>query len=503
MQEKSPAALTPGMSEYPAMPGGTDLAGQVKGAFFWRSGSQIVAQAISWAVTLLVVRILDPSDYGLFAMTEVIMVFLTFLSGYGFASSLIQAEKVEPLQVRQAFGMLLLLNGALAIVQVAIAPLAADYFGQAEISDMLRWQALLYLATPFSVIPEVLLARGLKFKTPAIVGIISAALGAGCAAILAFNGAGVWTLVFTPIVIFWSRAILLVAATRILVVPSFNFKGAEAMLAYGSTLLASHFFWVIQSQADIFIAGRMFDPHALGLYAEALFLTQIFASRFVPPLNQVAFPAYAGMQNDKAKLAAAFLTAVRLVMLLALPLYFGLAVTANEAVATLFGPKWVDMAPLVSILSLAMPVMTLQILFPTALNAVGQPRVTARISLFGAILMPATFLVAAQFGPSGVAFGWLFAFPILAAFTYLQARHHLAITLSDLVQAMGPSFAAAAAMAAAVWLLKESLPQLPAPVALIILATAGIVCYGGLLRIAAPSRLDEVVRILIRRQAPA
>ena len=491
------------MNEEPDRPGQMDLAGQVKGALFWRSGSQIVAQAFSWSATLLVVRLLSPSDYGLFAMTQVILVFLAFLSGYGFASSLIQAEKVEPLQVRQAFGMLLLLNGALALVQVAIAPLVADYYGQAKIADMLRLQALLYLATPFSVIPEVLLTRRLEFRTPGIVTIVSTALGAGCSVILASAGAGVWTLVLAPIIIFWSRALLLIAATRILVVPSFNFRGAGGMIAYGSTLLAGHFFWVLQSQADIFIAGRTFDPHGLGLYAEALFLTQIFASRFVPPLNQVAFPAYAGMQKDKAKLAASFLTAMRLVMLLALPLYFGLAVTAREAVETLFGPKWVAMAPLVSILSLAMPVMTLQILFAPALNAVGQPQVTARINLVGAILMPATFMIAARFGPTGLAFGWLLAFPILTAVTYAKARPYLAVTLKDIAQAISPSLAAASAMAAAVWLLKEALPPLDAPVALIILVSTGVACYGGLLWVAAPKQLDEVVRILIRRRATA
>jgi hypothetical protein len=75
----------------------------------------------------------------------------------------------------------------------------------------------------------------------------------------------------------------------------------------------------VQSQSDIFIAGRHFDTHDLGLYAEALFLTQIFAAKFVPPLNEVAFPAYARMQHDPSALASSFLKAVRLIMLIALP----------------------------------------------------------------------------------------------------------------------------------------------------------------------------------------
>ena len=479
------------------------LADKVRGAVAWRSGTQIVAQALSWASTLIVIRLLDPSDYGLFAMSQAILVFMTFLSGYGFASALIQSESVEPQRVRQAFGMLLLLNGALAGIQVALAPLAADYYGQPLIADMLRWQALLFVATPFCVLPEVLLARRLDFRASGIVAIVSTALGAATALALALSGAGVWALVFAPIVLFWSRGLLLVWATRFYVLPSFDFRGAGSMFRFGSALLLGHALWVVQSQADIFIAGRSFDAHSLGLYAEALFLTLIFASRFVPPLNQIAFPAYARIQNNPAQLAAAFLTAARLIMALAVPLYLGLAVAARPAVETLFGPKWVEMAPLVSILALAMPLVTLQILFGPALNALGKPQVTMHTSLAGALIMPATFLVAVRFGAEGLAWGWLIATALLLVVTYRLARPHIQVDAMGLVRAVLPGLAAGAPMALCVWLLRGALPPLPAPAELCILAATGAALYAGLLRLAAPELVEEALRLIVRRRAPA
>ena len=69
----------------------------------------------------------------------------------------------------------------------------------------------------------------------------------------------------------------------------------------------------------MFIASRSLCPHTLGLYAEALFLTSLITYKFVPPLNEVAFPAYARMQHDRPLLAASFLKAVRLIMLVDLP----------------------------------------------------------------------------------------------------------------------------------------------------------------------------------------
>lgn len=475
---------------------------RVRSAVFWRSGTQILAQIIAWGSTLAVIRILDPNDYGIFAMTQVVLVFLSFMNGYGLASSIIQAEKVDPMRIRQAFGMLLLLNGGIAILQILLAPLAADYYRQPIIEDLLKVQALMLLATPFMVLPEALMTRNLEFKKPAIINLISAVVGAAVALYFALNGHGVWTLIYAPMSIFWTRAICLVIAVKFYIWPSFNFKGAGAMFGFGATLLASHFFWTIQSQSDIFIAGRFLDPHDLGLYAEALFLTTIFAAKFVPPLNEVAFPAYSRLQEDPKALSWSFLKAVRLIMLISCPLYLGMSVTAAPLVGTLFGPKWLEMAPFVSILALAMPVMTLQILFAPANNAVGKPQITARASFVGAILMPITFLVGLQWGAIGLAWGWVIAFPLLTLFTFFQSYRHIGISGGELTSAIWPGLSTSIAMATVVYLADQILPEMIVYAKFATLVAIGGVAYLGLLWLLARPTLMEVIQLIFRNKAP-
>ena len=126
------------------------LGDSVKRAVIWRSGSQIFAQVVAWASTLMVIRILDPADYGLFAMTQVVIVFLNFLNGYGFAGSLLREPELTEQRIRQAFGILLLVNGALALLQLSLAPLAAAYHRQPQVAELLSVQALIFLATPFT-----------------------------------------------------------------------------------------------------------------------------------------------------------------------------------------------------------------------------------------------------------------------------------------------------------------------------------------------------------------
>lgn len=486
-----------------------EFGSRVKSAVFWRSGSQILAQIISWGSTLAVVRILDPSDYGLFAMTSVILIFLNFLNGYGFASALIQQEKVEAIRIRQAFGMLLLVNFTLALMQlIIVAPAAAAYYREPMVADMLRWQSLIYLATPFLVLPEAMMSRQLQFKKPALINLSVAIIAAAVSLVLALRGWGVWTLVIAPITGFWCRGIALMVATRFWVVPSFNFAGAASIFSFGGLMLLSQGFFILQSQADIFIAARFFSNHDLGIYTQALFLTQLIATKFVPPLNEVAFPAYARLQHDRRLLAHNFIKAVRLIMLVTCPIYLGMAATADPFVATLLGQKWLQAGPIIAILAITMPAMTLQILFHPILNAIGLPHISIRTPMFGAVVMPVTFLIAVRFGATGLAAGWMIALPLLLAFTIYNARPHVGFRLSDLAMAVLPSLTASIAMAILVGLLDHYLVErlLPGiwPFAhLMILVAAGGAIYAVICWFALRTNCIEALQLIRRKKSDA
>ena len=477
---------------------------RVRSAVIWRSGSQILAQIITWASTLLVIRLLDPSDYGLFAMTQVVLAFLAFLNGWGFASALVQSDSVDPFRIRQAFGLLLVLNALLAAIQFFGAPFAAAYYGQPVVADLLRVQALMFLATPFIALPEVMMGRALDFRRQAIVNLLAAFAGASTALGCALAGYGVWTLVYAPIAMYWTRAIGLTLVARLLVWPSFNFKGCGQIIGFGSAILFSQLFWLIQSQSDIFIAGARFDAHALGLYAEALFLAQIFMAKFVPPLNEVAFPAYSRIKNDRAAVRWNFLKTVRLVMLVAAPFYCGLAIVAGPMVETLFGAKWLGMAPYIQLIALALILMTVQILFAPVTNALGKPSISMFSAMSGAFLFPAAFLTGAEWGLVGMAWAWLIAAPVLLLITARLSAPLIGVTLWDIARAMLPGLVPALMMAIGVGFMSEAIAPLglSAAVRLAALVALGVTLYGALLWLLEREAIAEVLRLVLRRKIP-
>ena len=481
------------------------FAERVKSGVIWRSGSQLLGQLIAWTSTFLVIRMLNPADYGLVAMTGVVLTFLDLFKGWGFASSLVRDERTDRHKIGQAFAMLLLLNGGLAVLQFAAAPLAADYFHQPMVADLLRVQALFYLANPFTALGHALLVRRLDFKTQARIDLVAAVLSAFTALGCALAGLGVWTLVAAPGMLWFARAAGYFFAAKLWQIrPRFALKGAGTMLRYGVAMIAVQLCWFVQSQADVFIGGRALDAHALGLYTTALFLTQILASKFVPPLNEVAFAAYSRIQTRPDMIQSAFLKSIRLIMLVCMPFYFGLAVTAQPLVETFLGAKWTQTVHLVPILCAAMPMMTLQILFAPATNALGRPGLAVRTGLFGAALMATAFAVGINWGADGLAWAWLAGMSALLAVTVELSRPVIGVSRTDLFLAAAPGLAAAAAMAGVVVGVDWLVGDIGAGRKLALLVTVGAATYFACLLAFAKPIVEEVLGLFRpKREAAA
>jgi Polysaccharide biosynthesis C-terminal domain len=163
---------------------------------------------------------------------------------------------------------------------------------------------------------------------------------------------------------------------------------------------------------------------------------------------------------------------------------------------------------MVAVLALAMPVFTLQILFAPALNALGLPKLSMRLTIAGALIMPVVYWIAVQYGPLGLAAGWLVSVPLLLAVTIWQAMPPIGFTLRQLAAAVAPGLGAALVMAAATWAADQAVVtyvwrDIPAPLHLAALTLAGGATYAALLWYGSRATAMEVINLVFRRQSPA
>ncbi len=476
----------------------TSFRDRVRHAVFWRAGTQIAQQAVQWALTLLVIRLLHPADYGLLAMAEVVTSFLTILAFQGISSAIVQAPQITDRQIRQFFGLLIVVNTALALIQIGLAPVAAAFYRQPIIADILRVQAVLYLLLPFISLPVALASRRLDFKKPALVHFV-AMISAGVLVLgLAFQGYGVWALIGGTIMLHIVRAVGMAFADRWLIWPEFRFDGLGELIRYGATVMMNSVLWLVYAQADVFIGGRYLRPTDIGLYTEALFLSALPVTKFIPALNEVGASAYARIQDDAAAVRWNLTRAAGLVATLTFPIFFGLAAVADVFVPVVMGPQWTPSVPYIETIAYAMPLYALSSLLPAAVNALGRPDVQTGNSIIGLIIMPLAFLIGVQFGGIGLARAWLIGYPVLYAIIATRSLRVIGASHGDFLRPALPALVCSGVMAALLLATRQLISDESAILRMTIYLVVGAASYSAALWVLFPGTRRGLIT-LVRR----
>src|ERR1700680_2286718 len=161
----------------------------------WSTVSRLATQGLTWGITLVVLRLLSPRDYGLAAQAGIVTAYIALLAELGLGVGLIQRRITDESTQRKVFGVLLVSGLLSLVVLLAFAPLIALFFRGPRLVPLVRLTALQFVLMPFAVIPQARLATELRFKELGLVGLLSNALGSVVTVSLAICGLGASSLV--------------------------------------------------------------------------------------------------------------------------------------------------------------------------------------------------------------------------------------------------------------------------------------------------------------------
>lgn len=423
----------------------------------WTAGAKFASQLITWGITIFVMRLLAPADYGLLAMASVLLALLSMFAEVGLGPALVQQAEVSEQKFRQAFGIVLLVNLALFILLNLLAPLVARFYAEDRLVPIVRVLAIQFLMIPLSVIPDVLLQRRLEFKKRSLIDLGTAVLASVSTLALALSGFGVWSLVVGNLAGLGLRLVTLNLAAPFRALPSFSSAGMRELLAFGGNITASRFLWFFFTQADTVIVGRVLGGNVLGMYSVAMHLATLPVQRVSAILNQVAFPAFSKFQNEKDLISAQLLKAFGLISFVAFPVLWGMSSVATDLVFVLLGPHWTEAILPLQILTLLMPFRTLVGFLPTITDALGRPDISLQNSVLGCVIMPVAFYVGSHWGIAGVSSAWLLAYPIVLLLNVRRMLPIVGLTVTKAAAKIAPAAACAGAMYGAVWLCRIAL----------------------------------------------
>jgi teichuronic acid exporter len=432
----------------------------------WTLGSRIGLQLITWPITIIVMRLLEPGDYGLFALALVVAGFITLFSELGLGVALVQAPTVTDAQARMACSLVLLLNSAMALLIIVIAPWVADLYAEDELTLVMQVLTLELLLSAPAAVPLALLERELRFRAVSIGQLAGGLSAAATTLVAALLDAGLWALVAGNLAGSLVRSAMWIGAYGRLVRPGpLQLSTIRPMIKVSGHTLAGRALWYWSGQADQLVLGRLLHAGSLGLYNVASQLAMLPVSKVMEAVNRVAFPILSRLDSAAAEVQATHRRITALLALYGFGVCWGLAAVAPEFVHLVLGEKWRGAALPLATLALVAPLRMLCAFHYTVVTAIGVPEVATRELVFASACIPAAVGAGALIGGlQGAALAWLLAYPAVYLVSTLLTGRAIHLRPRRVAQPLLAPVLAGLAMLAAAWACRVALGAQTAPV---------------------------------------
>lgn len=431
---KASTHMAPSTSPHPAVddPKPTHTAAGtsavVLGALRWNATMRTTAQIVNWLVTIVVVRLLTPNDYGLIGLAQILIGFCLMVNHLGAVPALIQQREVAPSVLRQTFALVLLSNSVLYLILFAGAPWFSQFYGEPRLTAITRVLALNLLIGAFSAVPYALLQREMNFKWMSLIEFGGSGLGALTTLAMVIAGNGVWGLVVGNLVTASCISVGLLVQTRFWLLPQFHFAGFGRTLSFGLKVSGSNILWYANRSLPGLIIGKALGGVDLGYYSVMLDFAMLPVNKLMRLTNQIAFAAYSRIQDDRALVRYYFFESARITLLVLFPIAWGMAAVAGDLIAVVFGSQWLPATPVLQVIALGVPLRALDLMMGTVVTGLGRADIGLRNTLTATLIIPPAAVLGLPWGLVGLCITSLFG--IVLAIAIILRRNFAVIEAS-------------------------------------------------------------------------
>jgi lipopolysaccharide exporter len=474
--------------------GSRPLSASVRRGALWSVASALLLRLASILITAVVAHILDPRDFGVFAVALTAYAIVSSLGELGVSSCLIRADlDIDALAPTMAT-ISLITSAVLAGAMTIFAKQIATALGSADAASPIRVMALAVILVGIFAVPSSQLVRDFKQDKLFLANVISFVPSTAVLLILAKSGTGAMAFAWSRVVGQFVVGCVLVASVPKNYRPGFARSALTLVLRFGIPLAAANFVNYILLNVDYALVGHLMGPVALGTYVLAFNVASWSASLLSTVINSVAMPAFSRVKHDADLLKNAMATGLRAVSLIVLPICGLTMVLARPIVLTMYGAKWAASADVLSVLSIYGAISVVCLLFANMLAGLGRTKFLLVVQLIWlGTLAPAMALGVHRDGIVGAAFAHIAVIGPIVLPSYLYAlKKATGVRLGALAKAALPALLASLAAALAA---RSVASHFPSPLVQLITGLSA----GGLIYVVAAA--PQVVGVFNRGHA--
>jgi O-antigen/teichoic acid export membrane protein len=462
----------------------------------WAAFGAVVRYAIAGIATLVLTHLLDPQAFGLVAITLAAQALIAHVIPVGFHDALIQRARLDDTVLNTAFWSVCALATGAGLLAMVLAPLLADWFGQAILAPLLAGMVLASLLRAISTVPRALLNRRMDFRSLVLARIAGMSVGALCAILLAASGGGAWSLILQVAVFNLVDTLIVWRVVEWNPGRAMSRPALRQLWHFAASISVFTILSYIIANADDQLIGFRLGPKSLGFYALAYSFMAWPVRDVLGGVAVVLYPVFSRFQEDRPRLQAVYLEGLQIATLFAFPVLALLAVAAPTLVPWLLGARWTPIVLSVQILAIGGLREATVMLNGPIYRALGKPHLHALFELCNVGCYLTAFIVGLNFGIAGVAFFYVLTGAMLQPVSWWLVFSVTGLSLRPWLSAVLPAALGTVLMSAsAVFVLHSARLTwgMSSFASLLVMGVVALGIYGLVLVIAAPPGVKHVI----------
>ncbi|MBE6643073.1 MAG: lipopolysaccharide biosynthesis protein [Ruminococcaceae bacterium] len=442
---------------------------------FWRFMEMCGSQGVTFVVSVVLARLLDPAVYGTIALVTVFTAILQVFVDSGLGNALIQKKESDQLDFSTVFYFNIVACLAVYALLFFTAPLIAHFYEDDGLVPLIRVMSLTVVISALKNVQQAYVFKNMmyrKFFFSTIGGTIGAAV-VGITA--AYCGLGVWALVLQQLFNLIVGTIVLWITVKWRPSLVFSFERLKSLFSYGWKLLVSSLLHTIYTKLRTLIIGKMYSEEDLSFYDKGQHLPTLVVTNINNSVDSVLFPAMSSEQDDRENVKRMTRRAITISSYIMWPLMIGLAVVAKPLVEILLTEKWLPAVPYLQIACITLAFEPIHTANLNAIKALGRSDIYFKLEIIKKTVSLIILLAAMYFGVIWIALSAFFYALVATVINSYPNSKILNYKYLDQMKDLLPSVVLACIMGAVVYPI--AFLKIPLIAVLFIQVVVGVVVY--------------------------
>ena len=441
----------------------------------WRFMERCGAQLVSFIVTIVLARLVEPELFGIVTTVTVINSILLVFVDSGMANSLIQKKDPDDLDFSSVFYFNLVFCILLYVALFFAAPLIAQIYKNTALTPIIRVLGLSIVAAGVKNVQQAYVSKTMQFKRFFFATLGGTMLAGTVGIVMALRGFGVWALVAKELVNVCANTVILWLTVDWRPKWMFSFARLKDLLSYGWKLLVSGLLDTIYNRLRQIVIGIKYTQADLAFYDRGNSLPNLIVENINSSIDSVLLPVLSSEQDQKEQVRRMTRRAIKVSTYIMMPMMMGLAVCAEPFVRLLLTDKWLPCVPYLRIFCFSYAFYPIHTANLNAIKAMGRSDLFLILEIAKKVVGIAALILTVSMGVYAMAMSLLVTSLFCQIINAWPNRKLLDYAYSSQLRDMLPAILLSCLMGACVYPL--SLLGLGDFLTLIIQVLAGIAVY--------------------------